>query len=415
MEYRQLGHENGICFGDGGVIRGLLGRELGEKELEAVGGALGQKGAVGLGFVGGGLAQALAQAASRGIRAWGGTALCHDMECAAQGAWITRNYRLERSLFIEHTGGRVFLHVFDRDGLPLRREDEAEIEKFLCCRPDNADIPAGGQGRIQVEGSSYARDAVSQGALPRFRLHTVTAAVPGNSPEDRALRRCLSLLGCTVVDHWRQGIPAFGAEYGGFCLTAQDERGALLEPEQLLPMVCLIEMEQGCGKVAVPDGASAAVELVAAGFGGECLRLGRDGEKARALYASQPWLRDAAFAAVRICSRMAITGERLEELMAKTPRFSVRKREVPVHTDQRRVMHELARRHHREWTGEGLRVRTGNGWVYVVPMRRRNALRVVAESADMELAAELCDFYVGRAVRTDREISRQDAQQGLEN
>ena len=415
MEHKQSGRSKRVCFGDGGVIRGVLDREIGGSELEVIGGALGQKGTVGLGFWGGEAAQKLAQAASKGIRAWGGTVLYHDMECAAQGAWITRNYRLERSLFIEHTCGRVFLHIFDRDGLPLRREEEVEIEEFLRCPSDNTDIPMGGQGRIQVERSSYARDAVGRGALPRFRLHTVTAAVPGDSPADRALRRCLSLLGCTVVDHWRRGIPAFGAEYGGFCLSAQDERGTLLEPEQLLPMVCLIEMEQGSGKVAVPDGASAAVELVAAGFGGDCLRLGRDGEKARELYASQPWLRDAAFAAVRICSRMAITGERLEELMAKTPRFSVRKREVPLRADQHKVMHELARRHHRELSGDGLRVRTGNGWVYVAPMLRRHALRVVAESADMELAAELCDFYVGRAVRTDRALFRQDAQEGLEN
>ena len=88
----------------------------------------------------------------------------------------------------------------------------------------------------------------------------------------------------------------------------------------------------------------------------------------------------------------------------------MRKREVPLRADQHRVMHELARRHHRELTGDGLRVRTGNGWVYVAPMLRRHALRVVAESADLELAAELCDLYVGRAARTDRAIFRQDAQ-----
>lgn len=404
-----------IRFGDGGVIRGVPELELGRGELEAIGGALGRKGTVGLGFWGGESARIMAQAAAKGIRNEGGTVLSHDMECAAQGAWLAHHYKLERSLFVEFNLGRLFLHIFDRDGLPLGREEELELEGFLRCPPANSALLKGGQGRIQVERSAYARDAVNRAALPRFRMHTVTVAVPGNRPEERALRRCLSLLGCTVVDHWRRGIPAFGAEYGGFCLTAQDERGALLEPEQLLPVVCLIEMEQGCGQVAVPEEASAAVELIAAGFGGGCLRLGRDGEAARTLYAAQPWLWDAAFAAVRICSRMAITGERLEELMVKTPRFSVRKREVPLHGDQRQVMRELARRHHRELTGNGLRVRTGNGWVYVAPLLRRQALRVVAESPDLELAAELCDFYVGRAAQTDRAVFRQDAQLEQEN
>lgn len=402
----------GLRFGNGGVIRCDFAPD--KVVLETLGGVLSRAGTVGLGFWGGG-AEEMARAVADGVRTWGGTVLHHDMECAAQGAWLTNRYRLERSLFLERTDGRTFLHIFDRDGLSLRREQQLEIEEFLHRKPPKPDCPPGGRGRIQVERSAYARDAVRRAALPRFRLHSVTAAVPGDRPEDRVLRRCLNMLGCTVVDHWRRGIPAFGAEYSGFCLTAQDERGALLEPEQLLPMMSLIEMEQGCGRVAVPDEASAAVELVAAGFGGNCLRLGRDGEPARELYAALPWMRDAAFAAVRICSRMAITGESLEELMAKTPRFSVRRREVPVHVDQRRVLQEMARRHRRELSGGGLRVRTGNGWVYVSPLLQRQALRVVAESPDLELAAELCDFYVGRAAQTDRALFRQDAQEGMEN
>ena len=87
-------------------------------------------------------------------------------------------------------------------------------------------------------------------------------------------------------------------------------------------------MEDGGGRVAVPDGASAAVDLVAAGFHGTALRLGRDGEQALSLYAALPWLRDAAFAAARICSRMGSSGEKLEALMSKTPRFSSWKRET---------------------------------------------------------------------------------------
>lgn len=404
-----------LRFGTGGVIRCDWGDVPNAAQLEALGGALGRNGTIGVGVWGSGAAGAMARAISNGVRCWGSTVLHHDMECAAQGAWLTGHYHLERSLFVECSDRRAFFHIFDRDGLPLHREQQLEIEQFLCRPPSKPDCPPGGLGRIQVERSAYARDAVNLAALPRFRLHPVTAAVPGDGPENRALRRCLTMLGCTVTDHWRKGIPAFGAEYGGFCLTAQDERGALLESEQLLTLMCLIEMEQGGGQVAVPDEASAAVELVTAGFGGCCLRLGRDGGRARELYAALPWLRDAAFAAVRICSRMAITGESLEELMAKTPRFSVRRREVPVHVDHRRVLRELAKYHRQELSGSGLRVRTGNGWVYVAPIVQRQALRVMAESADMELAAELCDFYVERTIRTDRALFRQDAQEEMEN
>lgn len=156
----------------------------------------------------------------------------------------------------------------------------------------------------------------------------------------------------------------------------------------------------------MPDGASAAVDLVAAGFHGTALRLGRDGEQALSLYAALPWLRDAAFAAARICSRIGSSGEKLEALMSKTPRFSSWKREVPLHGNRGLLMQTLAEGKAAAG-GEGVRIHTGNGWVYLVPLSRRPALRILAESPDLEVAAELCDFYAGRAAQLDRELSRQ--------
>ena len=97
MERRQAERGKRAYFGDGGVIRGVLGRELGGAELEVIGGALGQKGAVGLGFWGGEAAQNLAQAASKGIRAWGGTTLYHDMECAAPDGYGKKDGRVRLS------------------------------------------------------------------------------------------------------------------------------------------------------------------------------------------------------------------------------------------------------------------------------------------------------------------------------
>ncbi len=155
----------------------------------------------------------------------------------------------------------------------------------------------------------------------------------------------------------------------------------------------------------MPDGASAAVDLVAAGFHGTALRLGRDGEQALSLYAALPWLRDAAFAATRICSRMGSSGEKLEALMSKTPRFSSWKREVPLHGNRGLLMQTLA---------EGRPLQAGGGphshgerVGLSGPLSRRPALRILAESPDLEVAAELCDFYAGRAAQLDRELSRQ--------
>lgn len=395
-----------LSFSDSGIIQGRLGENIGPEGLVAIGSVLGTMESVALGHWGGMGARMLAQAAASGAAATGAAVLTHDLECAAQSAWLAQRHQFPISLFIQQEGDRIFLHFFGKDGLPLGRFYEQKLEQALRLRefPRVSARRMGETEHLSVTSASYCVDAVHRARLGKGSLRTLTAAVPGDRPEERSLRRCLELLGCTVTDYWHRGIPAFGAEHGGAFLTAQDERGILLEPEQLLPVLCLIEMENGSGQVAVPDGASAACDLVAAGFSGQCFRIGRDGASAKNLYASQPWLWDAAFAAVRIMSRMSLTGESLEHLVAKTPRFSIRKREVHLKEDRNRVMAELAQEHNLNSDGDGLRIRTGNGWVYLVPLIRRPSVRVLAESPDIELAAELCDLYAGRVLRAERRI-----------
>lgn len=373
-----------------------------------IGGVLGCEGKVGLGYWGGNGARMLAQAAASGIAAAGGTPLAHDLECAAQAAWLAEHHQIPVSLFLEQEGDRIYLHLFGRSGLPLGRARERKLEHAVA-QGDAPRVPAGQIGevvRVHAGCDDYAADAARRSRLHRFPMRSITVAVPGSAPADRAIRQALSSLGCTVLDRWRKGVPAFSGLHGGLYLSAQDESGTLLDPGQLLTLVCLIEMEDGGGRVAVPDGASAAVDLVAAGFHGTALRLGRDGEQALSLYAALPWLRDAAFAAARICSRMGSSGEKLEALMSKTPRFSSWKREVPLHGNRGLLMQTLAEGKAAAG-GEGVRIHTGNGWVYLVPLSRRPALRILAESPDLEVAAELCDFYAGRAAQLDRELSRQ--------
>jgi len=250
---------------------------------------------------------------------------------------------------------------------------------------------------------NWAEQVAREAALGRPRLRRVTAAVGEETPEDRAIAAVLRAAGCKVEPRWRRGIPAFSGSRGGERLAAQDEKGALLDSGQLLAILTLIEMENGGGKVAVPSGTTAAVDLVAAGYDGCVLWLDRDGREAQELYESMPWLWYAPSAAVRICHRMGVSAQSLEALGQKTPRFQSWKREVPILSDQREVLEALLGRP----TGavEGARLRTDKGWVYLYPLPGRSALRVVAEGTDLELAAELCDFYAGRAVRLDLRLA----------
>ena len=401
-----------LRFGGNGVIQGVLGEDLGPEALLTLGSVLGAEGTVGLGCSATPGAGRLARAAAAGVAAAGGDALAHSLECPVQGAGAAVHHGLAVSLFVEESGGTVYLHFFNRDGLPLGRDRERKLEQALL-QGEVRRARSGQVGHLRrsdLTQERWARQTAEGAGLRRPALRRVAAAVGASTPEDRALRAALSAMGCKLEEAWRPGIIAFRAQRGGFLLTAQDERGAVVDAGQLLVLLTLIEMENGSGKVAVPAGASAAVELVAAGYGGTVLRLDRDGGQALELCAAQPWLRQAPAAAARICARMAVSGQKLETLVSKTPRFSSWLREVPLSSDRGRVMQALARESARNPVGEGLRMRTGNGWVYLTPLARRSALRVVAEGPDLELAAELCDFYAGRAAELDRAISEQCAQ-----
>ncbi|MBE6972702.1 MAG: hypothetical protein E7440_02330 [Ruminococcaceae bacterium] len=392
-------------FGDGGVIRGTLGEDLDPERMVTLGRVLGAEGKVALGCFGGPGAQMLARAAASGIAAAGGTALYHDMECAAQAAWLGESYQLPVSLFIEQQADRIYLHFFDSWSLPLGRGRERKLEHALLQGGGGRaeEMKIGRCERLPTSVGDYARDAVRRASLRRGTVRSLRVAVTGEGAENRAVRIALEALGCQVSDQWRRGIPAFTAGHGGLRLTARDESGALISSQQLLAAVALVELENGGGRLAVPDEAGAAVELIAAGFDKKVQRLGQDGEEARKIYRSLPWLRDAVFAAVRLCARMAMTGERLEQLVAKTPRLVSWQREVPLCRDRGEVMRELSVRVGREAvSGAGLRLRSRGGWVYLVPLARRSAVKIVAEGPDLELAAELCDFYAGQVAELDR-------------
>ena len=405
--------ERAVTLEDG-VVRGILGENLGPRDLLALGNALGEAGAVALGSSPTPQGKNLARTAAEGILCAGGRAVVHPLECPVQGAWAGPELKAPLSLFVEELGGLVYLHLRDSRGLPLHGVWAKKAEQALGRRElrQNSGTKAGILERADLTPQRWALAQAERVSLGRAPLRRITAAVGTDAPEDRAMREVLLAMGCRLEKKWRPGIPAFSAGHGGFRLSAQDERGALLDAGQLLTLVTLIEMENGAGKVAVPPGCSAAVDLVAAGYGGTVLRLDRDGEQARALYAAQPWLWSGPAAAARICVRMGISAQKLESLISKTPRFHAWRREVPVRSDRAAVLRALAGENPRGELGKGLRVRAGGGWVYLIPAARRSALRVMAEGPDLEIAAELCDFYAGRAAALDENICGQDGQEG---
>lgn len=398
-----------LKFSDGGIIRGEIGQELTPEALMLLGGALGDGTSVGIGHCGGEGARMLAQAASCGASAAGAKVLAHDAPSPSAAAWLAGTWSLPASLYVEQDGSRAYLHLFDSRGLSLSRERERKLEGAML-RGEQLRVPApriGPQETVTGAEWAYARDAARRAKPYAAPLRRLEVAVTGRTPADRALAQALSTLGCAVRRDWRSGAPAFYTGRGGFHLLARDEDGEPLSSEELLAMAVLIEYENEAGPVAVPAAAPAAIDAIAARYGAQALRLGRDGREAEERYAAAPWLRDALFAACRICAYMGLTGTRLRGLAGKLPPFALRRREVPLQSDRGAVMQALARElPGAEPAGEGLRVQREDGSLYLVPLTRRPALRVIGEAVSAELAEELCGLCVQAARKLDKPPER---------
>ena len=392
------------CFGDGGVIRGTLEEELSPELLMTLGGALGAEGRLGLGYGGGECARMLARCAGCGAAAAGAAVLIHDGGCPSVGAWVAERYALPASLFVEQEGERIFLHFFDRRGLPLSRARQRKLEGALL-RGEVRRASADGVGaweHVTGTASACAADAARRARYAGASMTPVAVSVPGETPADRLLRSALEELGCVVLPRKAVGVPGFAAEYGGLRLAAWDEEGTVLPPERVLALVSLIELENGGGRVALPAGAPEAVRALAAVRGGEVLALDRDGSEAEEVYAALPWLRDGIFAAVRLCARLGQTGERLSTLAGRVPKFVVLRREVPLRRSRGEVMQDLAEAAGAQ-NGEGVRIQDRGGVVWLAPLSRRAALRVAVEAATLEDAEALCREYADRVRELDRQ------------
>ena len=396
-----------LRFGDGGVLTGEVGDDLTVQTLHLLGNALGRRGALGLGHCGGSAARMLCHAAGSGASEAGGCVLYTDAPCPSSAAWFAASYSLSAFLFVQQAGSRVFLHFFDSRGLPLDRERERQLEGALL-RGEVARMPAKRVGTwepITGVSGAYAA-AAARYASPLAR--PLTVALPGGEDADRVLGQALELLGCTVVRERRDNTLALRAEHGGMRLRAWDEEGRELPPERLLTLCAMAELQRGVRRLAVPAAAPAAIDLLCSSQGTAVLRLGRDGPEAEELYQARPSLRDAVFAACLLCQRMAQTGERLHVLDRHAPLTSIRRSEVPLRGSRAAVMAALLRAEPAaRAAGEGVRFPARDGWVYIAPLSRRSALRVVGEGFEAETAGELCAFYADLARKLDRPESGQ--------
>lgn len=380
-----------LHFGPNGILSGTVGTELTAPQSAELGLSLAPAGRAALGWSGGDAAAMLARALGAGLCSGGCTVLAHDGCCPASAAWLGSYYGLPLSLFAEQVGHRVFLRAFGPDALPKSPTGSAHSV--------TADRMGHWEPLCGVNTTWAADTARRLGDLPSGA--PLLLSLPGDSRWDSVAADLLERLGCRVLRRQMPGVPSFSPDRGGFWLRACDERGRQADPARLLTLICRLELEQGHG-VSVSADAPAVIDAMGRAMGAPVLRPGRDRDS-RTVSAHSPWLRCALFALGYLARTMARRGLKLSDALDDLPPFARRHLRLELQGPVERVMGEFTARFRRaEPVGDGIRLNTADGWIYVAPAADRRALLLQADADTAELADELCGFYRRELSRLDR-------------
>ncbi len=113
---------------------------------------------------------------------------------------------------------------------------------------------------------------------------------------------------------------------------------------------------------------------------------------------------------LRMLSLLVTLADRsLASLMDQLPKTHRVRKDVPCPTGEKgRVLRLLCENAKEKELGEGLRIRHGNGSVWLSPFQDRDAFRVQTESFDAEFASELCTHYVGRIAKMTKKEAKKE-------
>jgi len=380
-----------IHFDPNGALGGTIGTDLTAPQALELGLSLAPAGKAALGWSGGDGAAMLSRALGAGLCSGGATVLAHDGCCPASAAWLGEYYGLPLSLFVEQVGPRAYLRSFGPDSLP--KAPTGAAHSVTADRVGHWEPICGVNTTWSADVSRRLGGA--EAGVP------LLVSIPGDSRWDSVAADTLERLGCRVLRREAPGVPSFSADRGGFWLLGVDELGRAADPARLLALICRLELEEG-RPVAVEGGAPAVIDAMGKTLGALVLRTGRD-RNVREISAASPWLRCALFAAAYLARTMIRRRITLAELVDALPPFARQRIQVPLRRDPDRVLNDFTSRFRRaEPAGEGIRLNTADGWIYVAPKANARALLLQADADTAELAEELCGFYREELSRLDQ-------------
>ena len=322
-----------------------------------------------------------------------------DAEIYSVMCYISRAYIFNLAVFIEYDNGGLKIRMTDKFGLPLPRTlcKKIQLSSSAHERAPISDIHA-------PKGIAGVPDMYAEELSGRYNLGGMRLSVEGKSKSSEILRSCLRRSGAVLVSS-AERVPVFSVSEDGMSLQFRDEKSEWYDAGHAQAILAFLHFLSGSRELAVFPSAPAISEQIADDFGGRVLRIGRD-DGARDTFITHNSFHDAISAVLFICSYLKNRKKTLSEISVNIPSFTLISREVNLNKDRKAILDAIAKSRdglHKEQAG-CLRVCADGGWVSISPSRSKSSLRITGEGVSEEIASELCNLFVEKALTFDSSL-----------
>jgi phosphomannomutase len=230
--------------------------------------------------------------------------------------------------------------------------------------------------------------------------------IPEPKPQTMAQLRAVVLAGHASI--------GFAHDADGERLGIVTEAGEILSEEATLAVASEIQLRREVGTVVTNVSTSSSIDVIAARHGASVIRtpvgqafiseamienhavIGGEGSGG-VIVPSVQLTHDSAAAVGLILEYMAQSGQRISELYAELPRFTMIKHNVAVepnriHSLVQRIYEELEREKIESDQTDGIKVSWPDGWVHIRVSNTESLIRLIAEAETAPRAHELLDW-----------------------
>jgi phosphomannomutase len=230
--------------------------------------------------------------------------------------------------------------------------------------------------------------------------------IPEPKPQTMAQLRAVVLAGHASI--------GFAHDADGERLGIVTEAGEILSEEATLAVACEIQLRRKIGPIVTNISTSSSIDAIANRHGASVIRtpvgqafiseamienravIGGEGSGG-VIIPSVQLTHDSSAAVGLILEHMAQTGQRISELYAELPRFTMIKHNVAVepnriHSLVQRVYDELVKENIEYDQTDGIKVSWPDGWVHIRVSNTESLIRLIAEAETSPRAHELLDW-----------------------